>query len=70
MAGKRKPRGPKCPVCGAVMSPKKEGGEPVCWFESSHADIIKLRVKGANKSGDARAGKSINKGRQPGKKKS
>jgi len=49
---KRNPRGPRCKVCGAVMSPKDEGGEPICWHARNHAGILRARAAAANKAGD------------------
>lgn len=46
-------RGPKCPDCGAVMSPKDEGGEPICWHAKSHAGILRARAKAATQQGDS-----------------
>ena len=36
-------RGPKCPVCGARMY-LDDKGTAKCSFESSHANIIKMRI--------------------------
>jgi hypothetical protein len=49
---RRQPRGPKCPVCGAVMS----GSE--CAFKDSHASTLRNRAAAANARGDARRGTS------------
>lgn len=54
MAGKRQPRGPKCPVCKAVMHVPEGGGKPVCSFRDSHAAIIKMRLKAGQKSNEDR----------------
>lgn len=55
----RKPRGPKCPVCGAVMSPKDgdEGGKPVCWHAKNHAAILRARAAAANQGSDTQRNK-------------
>lgn len=37
-------RGPKCPVCGA-RTYTDDKGTAKCSFESSHANIIKMRLK-------------------------
>lgn len=45
MAGKRNPRGPKCPVCKAVMHVPEGGGEPVCSFVDSHKNTRKMQLR-------------------------
>lgn len=47
-------RGPKCPVCGAVMSPRDEGGPAICWHADSHAGILRERAKAATEAADRR----------------
>lgn len=46
----RKPRGPKCPVCQAVMSPKDgdENGKPICWHAKNHAALLRARYRTAS----------------------
>lgn len=52
--GKRQPRGPKCPECGAVMHAPEGGGEPVCAFVKSHANSRKIQLRGGQKSNEGR----------------
>lgn len=59
MPRKYTPRGPKCPVCKAVMSPKEEGGPPVCWFTDSHANILQAKSRTGQAMGEARRGRKV-----------
>jgi hypothetical protein len=34
------------------MSPKDEGGPPICWHAKNHAAILKARAAAKNKAGD------------------
>jgi hypothetical protein len=53
----RRPRGPKCSVYGAVMSPKDEGGEPICWHAKNHAGILRARAAAANRGSETQQNK-------------
>ena len=54
----RRPRGPKCPVCRAVMHVPEGGGDPVCSFEKSHKNIARMRMAANQKNPKKRKDKS------------
>lgn len=55
---KRKPRGPKCPVCQAVMHQKNGEGPFTCSFVNSHADILRMRADAANRAAETNRGRA------------
>jgi hypothetical protein len=34
------------------MSPKDEGGEPICWHAKNHAALLRARARAGNQTGD------------------
>lgn len=53
----RKPQGPKCGVCQAVMHQVNGEGPFTCPFESSHEAILRMRAQRATEVGELNRGR-------------